>query len=370
MRNGSSMEPSIARRLAALAFAVGVGLAACDNRATTQEPASQSPAAASEPVASPATPVDIQDHSQHTMTPEQIAELRSKIPLYQEYSDEQIVANMQNMAPDYGEYLSGASVTGEIGILALGHGFRETGDALFKSALDPIADRYPTSVGLGMSMMDSGHIQTEVDKLVAAGAKTIVVVPVTMGADSSLVQQWDYIFGRGAESAYLDVPQVTTEADIVIAPTPTFSPIMSRILRDFAVEISTEPANEVVIVIGHGPTEEEQNAQELAAMELHAAFIRGNSDLKDVRVATLQDDAPRAIRAANVERIRGWIEEAEGQGKTVLVISTLPTQGAVQGRIKNDLAGLAYKGNMKGFVEHPAFVEWVEETVRKEAGAT
>jgi len=358
--------------VAGLVLAGTVGLWGCDgaNQAATEDAGDEAPAAATESD-TPASQTAAEDHSAHdghAMTEAQLAELRAKIPLYQEYSDEEIAASMERMAPDYGEYLSDASLTGEIGVLVLGHGFREVGDALFKSSLDPIADAYPTSVGLGMNMMDSGHLQAQVDRLIAAGAKTVVVVPVSMGTESSLIQQWDYIFGRADESAYLDVPRVTTTATVVMAPTPTHSPILSRVLRDYAVEISADPANEVVIVIGHGPTDAEHNALELAAMETHAQYIRDNSDLDDVRVATLQDDAPRAIRAANVERIRGWIEEATADGRTVLVINTLPTQGAVQGRIANDLKGLAYKGNMKGLVEHPAFVEWVEETVRRETG--
>ncbi len=96
-----------------------------------------------------------EDHTAHEnmLTPEVLATLRSKIPLYQELTDEEIAAGMERMGRNYHLYVSDASLQGDIGILGLGHGFREPGDTQFKEAFVPISKAYPTAVGYGMAMM-------------------------------------------------------------------------------------------------------------------------------------------------------------------------------------------------------------------------
>ena len=128
-----------------------------------------------------------EDHSQHQMSSEDIAVLRSKSPLYQEFTDEEVMANMSSMNPSYDVYVSDASVRGDIGILALAHGFKEPGDTQFKDAMTPMSQTYPTAVGYGMAMMSSAHIQSAVDNLIAAGAKTIVLIYTSFTPTRNLV---------------------------------------------------------------------------------------------------------------------------------------------------------------------------------------
>src|SRR5690606_15018377 len=97
-------------------------------------------------------------HQHHEMSAEDLATLRRKIPLYQQYSDEQINASMARMT-DLGAYVSPAGVRDEIGILALGHGYKEPGNTFFTNAYRPVSNDHPTAAGLGMAMMSSSHIQ-------------------------------------------------------------------------------------------------------------------------------------------------------------------------------------------------------------------
>ena len=113
------------------------------------------------------------------ITHEMLDALRAKAPKRRGLTDEQLLSGMQTMGPNYDVYVSEKSVVGEIGILGLGHGFSEPGDTQFKEAFEPTSRIFPTAVGYGMSFMTSSHIQSAVDDLVAAGAKTIVVVPTT-----------------------------------------------------------------------------------------------------------------------------------------------------------------------------------------------
>ena len=303
------------------------------------------------------------DHSGHQMSPEVFAELREKVLLYREYTDEEIMGSMSRMGPNFRVYLSDADVTGGVGVLALGHGFQETGNQEFQDAYASTAAKHPTAVGLGMAMMTSEHIQTAVDELTAAGARKILVIPTTTVESGGLTRQWGYIFGLQEEAPWLSVDRVRTSAEVKFTPTPTTHPTMSAILTEYAKEVSRDPANEVVALISHGPVDPDDNAKELAILTEHADRIRDGSNFAEVRAFTLQDDAPSAVRSANVETLRGWVEAARADGKRVIVLTNLLVKGSVHGKIKRDLDGLEYTFNEKGLMLHPLFGSWVEEVI-------
>ena len=301
------------------------------------------------------------NHAEHQMSPEVFVELREKVPLYREFTDEQIMGSMKNMGPNFRIYLSDAALNDDVGILALGHGFQEAGNQEFQDAYAATAERYPTAVGLGMAMMTSTHIQTAVDELTSAGAKKILVIPTTTVETGGLTRQWMYIFNMREEAPWLSVDRVQTTAEVKFTPTPTTHPTMSAILAEYAEEVSRDPANEVVALISHGPVNPEDNAIELEILTEHADRIREASKFAEVRAFTLQDDAPSAVRRSNVDTLRGWVEAALADGKRVIVLTNLLVKGSVHGKIKRDLDGLEYTFNEKGLMLHPLFGTWVEE---------
>lgn len=303
-------------------------------------------------------------HAGHQMSAGQLAVLRQKVPLYAHLTDEQINQNMSRMTPDSSEYLSAAAVRGEVGVLGLGHGYAGDGNAQFMAGYARVAQTKPTAVGLGMSMMDSAHVQSAVDQLVAAGARTIVVLPSETSETSSLVRQWQYMFGLRDASAYLDVPRIHTDARIVMMSSPTRSPIIGRILGENLRSASVEPGREAGLLIMHGPENKEENEAELHNLARLAEIARDASGLSEVFFGSLQDDAPPAVRAANVQALRDWITRTTASGKTVIVAPVLLTaSGRVSQKIARDLQGLDYKFVDKGMIGNPLFAEWVEQTV-------
>lgn len=302
-------------------------------------------------------------HAHHQMTDAQFAELREKVPLYREFSDEQIMENMSRMGPNFHVYLSDADMKGKIGVLALGHGYKSPGNEAFMAAYRPTAQDYPTAAGFGMAMMSSDHIQAAVDELTAAGAETVLVMPVTTLKVGGLIGQWRYIFGLSDDAPWMSVARVQTDARIVFGPTPTTDPLISAILLDHATELSRDPSREVVALVAHGPDNAEGNAKELAILEQHAAVIRAGRPFAEVRGFTLQDDAPSAVREANIRRIREWVEVAIERGDRVIVLTTLPVKGSVHKKIRRDLDGLDYTLSERGVVENPRFGEWVDQVL-------
>ena len=128
--------------------------------------------------------------------------------------------------------------------------------------------------------------------------------------------------------------------------------------------ISREPAREVAVVLAHGPTDAQENAEEIADLERHGAAARRALGLAGAWGATLQDDAPTDVREANVQRIRERMAAEVAAGRRVLVAPVLITgRGYVSMKIRKDLEGLAFDMVDVGLAESPLFPRWVEEAV-------
>ena len=301
----------------------------------------------------------------HAATPEMIEAVRGFVPPLANSSDEEIAAILQMMPPNYEWYLSESGLRRDTGVLVVTHGFSEAGDAIFSESLKPVAREYPTAVAYGMAMMTSAHIQDAVNDLASAGAKTVVVVPATQSEFDTGIRQYRFIVGDLDEPAYMKVPQVQAPVKFIVTPPVADHPLTTEILLDHAREISAQESNEVLIILGHGPADAEDNALELAVMQRHADRIKSTSDFVDVQVINLQDDAGPEVRGANVQALRGIVEAAKEAGHEVLVIGFLLGSAGIQPKIVVDLEGLDYRFNPRGMSENPRFAVWVGEMVRQ-----
>jgi len=300
----------------------------------------------------------------HQMPPEMYDELREKVALYRDYSNAEIDLSMEMMGPEYQWYISPEELRGEDGVIIIMHGFREHGDRAFRQRMQPIADRLPTALAIGMSMMMSEHVQLAIDDLQAAGARRIVVLPVVSSADNAMYRQWRYIFGLHDVAEYGTVPVVRTDpGEVIFVEPPEDHPLVAEILLDHAREISEDPGNEVVIIASHGPTSAADNELALAMLGRLAAAVHEQGGFADVIGLTLQDDAPPAVRARNVEKLRAAVQAADAAGHDVLVITNLIGTRTIQGKLRSDLAGLEYRFNPAGIVQHDNFIRWMDETL-------
>jgi sirohydrochlorin cobaltochelatase len=295
----------------------------------------------------------------HEMDPALMAELRSKVALFRDDSDAQMALNMDMMGAEYAWYISPPGLKGSQGVLILTHGFLEQGDKIFKDQVQPIGNIFPTAMGVGMAMMMSRHIQVALDDLTAKGVKEIAVVPVTSTDTNELYRQWMYILGREKQAEFATVPRAKTAATLRFVPPPGDDPLVAETLLDYALEMSTDPKNEVVIIAGHGPGNSEDNEKELRTLANLARLIKEDGQFAAVYGQTLQDDTPPEIREANVKKLRALVENATKDGKRVLIVTNLIAARGIQAKLRNDLKGLDFKFNAKGIVQHANFMKWM-----------
>jgi len=303
--------------------------------------------------------------AKHEMTDEQLAALREKVALYRALTDTEARLNMALMGPNYEWYVSDTEQRGEVGVIVLAHGVGQNSDAMFVEALEPMAERWPTAVSFGMAMMMSSHIQSTVDDLEARGVQTLVLVPTAVTQYNTLTRQWEYVFGMRDESSYLDVPQVKTNAKVLMTKHLDDHPLITEILLDYTNAVSKNPNNEVVIIVGHGPEDVEDNIPDLEILQVHVDRIKEATDFAEVKVINLQDDAYPPIRKSNVKKLRRWITSAQRAGKDVIVVVCSAASYGVQAHIREDLRGLDYTFADRGLAEHPNYLLWINAAVEE-----
>jgi len=302
----------------------------------------------------------------HKMDPVLTKELQDKIPLFRNYSPAEVALSMDMMGPEYAWYISPPNLKGPQGVLILTHGFGEIGDKIFKKEVESLGQIFPTAMGIGMAMMMSENIQVAVDKLTEAGAKQIVVVPVVSTLHNGLYRQWMYILGQQDKAVFASVPQVHTKAQLLFVKPPGDDPLMAEILIDNATELSKDPSNELVIIVGHGPDDEKDNAEELQQLGHLAKIVMQDGGFSESVGMTLQDDAPPKVREANVKALRDRIEAATAKGKHVIIVTNLISARSIQAKLRKDLSGLKYDFSSKGLIEHPNFMKWMTQGIRME----
>ena len=306
----------------------------------------------------------------HNMDEETIAALRAKIALYRGMTDRELQMNMAAMGPNYEWYASDISMHGDIGVLILSHGVGENSDRMLKEALEPVTSQQPAAIGFGMAMMTSAHLQSAVDDLIERGAKTIVLVQNGTTTDSTtLTRKWRYIFDMGDAATYLEVPKVKADVKFIMTDHFEDHPLITDILYDHVKEVSKDPANEVVIIVGHGPEDNEDNEPDLEILSAHVDRIAAKNEFADVKIINLQDDAIPPIRKSNVKRLRRWIKKADDNGQDVIVVAIAAASHGVQSHIRQDLRGLNYTFADKGMAEHPKYIEWIAAAIEESLAA-
>src|SRR5690606_12942834 len=177
-------------------------------------------------------------------------------------------------------------------------------------------------------------------------------------------------FGLDDEASYLEVPRVSAPgAGFLWAGHFDDDPLITAMLLDNARSISETPADEVLILVGHGPEEVDDNVLDLAILEKHAERLRATAGFAEVKLVNLQDDAILPVREKNVRQLRRWVQQAARQGRTPLIVAIASASYGVQQHIRQDLRGLDYRFAEAGLSENPEFPRYVISSVEQALAA-
>lgn len=279
------------------------------------------------------------------------------------------------------------------GVMVMAHGGDAAWNETVKRTVAPLKDKYPTEIAYGMA--DTATMRDAVQRLEAQGVEEIAVVRMFISGESFLGAT-RYILGLQSEPPQMDhaahgthaghghqepAHGAAADADAghdkpssahhMSAPEPIESKarfLLSRdgvaeseliddILVDRVQSLSSQPANESVLILAHGPGDDAENARWLANMERRVGRIRQIGPFREVRCETLREDWPDK-RAEAEQRIRSFVEEHGRDGRVIVV----PFRVSGFGPYRKVLEGLEYVADEQGFCPHPNMTRWLEQT--------
>ena len=296
----------------------------------------------------------------HTMD-KSLNQLRMSIPTLENMSNDQIMGMMRMMGPNYFWPVSSQG-SQNYGVLIMAHGYGPGGDLDLFNSVQSVGELYQTTLSMGMSMMTSSHVICSVNEMIDKDVEKIFVVPVSSTAHNTLVRQWNYIFNLEEQFAYSEVDRITNERIVMLEPIND-DIYAKKIILEYTNEISSDPANEVLIIIAHGPIDQADNEIELRLMNNIGEYIKKHSSIQTVESFTLQDDAPKTIRDQNLKRIKAFMNASNEDGKRILMVSNLMSGKGIQKKIEEDFEGIDYTFNPKGLLTHPYYIDWIKESV-------
>ncbi len=280
-----------------------------------------------------------------------------------------------------------------IGILLLAHGGSvQTWNEDVRHVADQVDLSVPTEVAFGMATRSS--MQAAVNRLVARKVTEIVAVPLFINSHSSLIDSISYLLGlrsqqpedlkmfammdNGAGDMAMDhsamkhdpseaMKPVTSAVPIRMASALDHHRIVADILNDRAASISHDPAHEVLILVAHGPVEDDENKLWLHDMSILADEMRSQSHYAGIEFMTLRDDADKPVRDAATQQLRGKVEKITQSGNTALIVPLLLSYGGIEGGLRERLNGLTYRMSSQGLLPDKRIADWVLATTQAES---
>ncbi|NOS78569.1 MAG: hypothetical protein HOP35_11550 [Nitrospira sp.] len=257
-----------------------------------------------------------------------------------------------------------------LGVVIMPHGSTQPWNDAVESAIQPLMSQYPVEMAYGMG--DPHIIQDAVSRLEQRGIRRIVFVRM-YALDHHMKSLTDYILGLaedvpgsdhggGHDHATEAPPQVRTAALFSTFGGYEQNPAIAQVLHKRIAEMSTDPANETVLLIAHGEGTDEGNDKWLAVMSQNIDRLRQDphcAKLKAVKALTVREDWPKEREQA-VAAVRAAIEAGGENGRVLVIANRLYGSGPY----KTMLKGLTYEMNEKGLVD-PVLTRWLEDGVRR-----
>ncbi|MCE2541585.1 MAG: hypothetical protein J4G16_14780 [Acidobacteria bacterium] len=266
------------------------------------------------------------------------------------------------------------------GVLLLAHGGRDDWNRKVLELASQVDSTLPVEVAFGMA--NKRTIQDAVDRLAERDVKEIVAVPLFISSHSSVMRATEYLLGtradappqleafarmgaRRASGGPDDDPDFdwTTplEATALIAVTTALDShaLVAEILLSRALDVSRQPEEEIVVVVAHGPSSEEDNALWLANMGILVETMRSRTRFSRIEHLTVRDDASDPVREQATAALRAVVEGAVQEGRSVLIVPLLLSYGGIEAGIRRRLEGLPYRIAGQALLPDERLAEWV-----------
>lgn len=256
------------------------------------------------------------------------------------------------------------------GVMVMAHGGSDEWNAYLAQAVEPLRERYPVELALGMA--DAGSIEAAIRRLESRGVRHVGVVRVFISGESWYDRTRQILgleSGAPLRSARSRSQQATATArmpmgfwrvDTELAFHVNIDGLADAVEADEIIasrirNLSSDPKNEVVAVVAHGPGDEAENQRWLEKITQRTRNAHEQLGMREIRVFTLREDWPEK-RAQAEREIRNYIEQANSLGLTPIVV---PFRLQGFGPYERVLNGLDYRADRLGLLPHSNVALWI-----------
>ena len=254
------------------------------------------------------------------------------------------------------------------GVMVMAHGGSDEWNAHLVEAVEPLRANFPVEVAFGMA--DAGSMEAAVRRLESQGVRQVGVVRVFVSGESWYDRTLKILGLQSGAPTWADRDQtheghamympmgfwrVDTELAFYVSLEGLADAVeMDEVLTARIRALSSDPANEVVAVIAHGPGDDAENQRWIEKITQRTTDAREQLGLRDIRVFTLREDWPEKRPAAERE-IQDYIAQANAQGLISIVV---PYRVQGFGPYEGVLSELDYRADKRGLLPHPNVRLW------------
>jgi hypothetical protein len=245
-------------------------------------------------------------------------------------------------------------------------------------------------------MADPKTLENGIRELEADKVRQIVVVPLFISSHSFIIRQTEYFLRKrneladpliimdhsGQPSAHSmhNIPdekkpvkiipeQIQTDTELYITGALDDHDIVAEILLARSSAMSVNPANETLIIVGHGPNREDDNRNWILNMESLTEKLRkinseNEIEYKNIFAMTVRDDAPKEIYEMASENLRSLVRQSS-KNSTVIIVPLLLSKGGIEKGIVKRLEGLDYKWTGETLLPNPLISEFLERSAEE-----
>lgn len=192
------------------------------------------------------------------------------------------------------------------------------------------------------------------EKRLAAEGDTLdhlLVFPLFISSHSEVIEMQKFIFKKRPD-VVIPIPyvrQTKFQGQITYMDALDYDPHISLILANrfhhlvhLAKDQGFSMKNMELVLVMHGPVDEEANGKWMEMGELYNKDIMYLFPVKKSHVLSLRDDAPSETRDRMTAELRGIVTEAKNNGRIALVLPLLISKGGIDSGIVHRLQGLDY----------------------------
>ncbi len=288
----------------------------------------------------------------------------------------------------------------DTGVLVLAHGGSQEWNDTVIASTEPLKKQYKVEVAFGMANYVTMH--NSIKSLEAQGVSEIVVVQLFISSYSPIIRQNRYLLGKrdslperpmplmhhikeykkmmgieedstgsssGDHRFYMpkNLQPIPTESDIKLTPPLDDHPVVAEILHKRIQELSSDPANETVLLVAHGPNAEDDNKKWIETMEslshkIQSAQKEKGTPYKQIYATTVRDDAPDEIFNQAKANLRALVRQT-GRFGSVIVVPLFLSSGGREQAIAKRLEGLNFRWNGKTLLPDPQISNFLLSSV-------